>query len=258
MRTGPASIECYDLVAPEHAGWLDRTEWWWGLYEKDTQEDQYFVYGIDGADGDLAGYMSFEQKAAGAMGMGYEIHVEELDRARAVGGGRRSGASSARTRCRSTHITVNRGPVDALLLVLPEQDVEQTGNNRWMHRLVDAPAAIAARGFPPNVAAEVHLDLTDRLAPWNEGQWVLRVEGGRGELVAGGTGAIQLTINGVQRALDRLGVGAAARRSRRAPPRHARRPRRPRRDLRRPTPDDGRRLLTDQPVLASLDPPERG
>ena len=55
--------------------WLDRSEWWWGLYEKDTLEDQYFVYGIEGDDG-LAGYLSFEQKPAD--GWGYQIFVEEL------------------------------------------------------------------------------------------------------------------------------------------------------------------------------------
>lgn len=187
----PLVIECYDAVAPEHPGWLDRSVWWWGLYEKDTLEDQYFVYGIEGDDG-LAGYLSFEQKQAD--GWGYQIFVEELI-------AREPAAAVALWHFLGTHamqvpsITVRRGPVEQLLLVLPEQDVEQTGNNRWMHRLVDARAAIAARGFPPNVAAEVHLDVADRLAPWNAGQWVLRVDGGRGELVPGGTGAIQLTIN---------------------------------------------------------------
>jgi predicted acetyltransferase len=86
--------------------------------------------------------------------------------------------------------------VDELLLVLPEQDLEPVLNNRWMHRVVDTRAAVAARGYPPDVTAEVHLDLSDRLAPWNEGRAILRVRDGRGELVPGGTGQIQLTING--------------------------------------------------------------
>ncbi len=173
--------------------------------EKDTEEDQYFVYGIEGDDG-LAGYLSFEQKQTDAMG--YEIVIEELvarEPSAAVALWHFLGTHAMQ----APHITVSRGPVEQLLLVLPEQDVVQTANNRWMHRLVDARAAMEARGFPPNVAGEVHLDVTDRQAPWNNGQWVLRVEGGRGELVAGGTGAIQLTIN----AFSALSTGWASART---------------------------------------------
>lgn len=188
----PLVQQCYDAVAPAHPGWVDRSEWWWDATADDTFEDQSFVYGVDGADG-LAGYVIFGQQASETWG--YSIGVEELV-------ARDPGAAVTLWRFLGGHgmqvgtITLKRGPVDELLLVLPEQDVRLVGNNRWMHRLVDAPAAIAARGFPPGVAADAHLDLTDRLAPWNEGRWILRVADGRGELLSGGTGDIQLTING--------------------------------------------------------------
>jgi predicted acetyltransferase len=150
------------------------------------------VYGIDGEDG-LDGYLVFSQKPNDRWG--YAIDVEEIT-------AREPSAAITLWRFLGGHgmqverVDVQVAPIDELLLVLPEQDVEVVGNNRWMHRIVDAPSAIAARGYPTDVTAEVHLGVHDRLAPWNEGSWVLRVGGGRGELVAGGTGQVQLTING--------------------------------------------------------------
>jgi predicted acetyltransferase len=80
-------------------------------------------------------------------------------------------------------------------LVLPEQVVELAGANHWMTRIVDAAGAITARGYPPGVRVEVHLQLADRLAPWNDGRFVLRIEGGEGKLSPGGTGDVQLSVN---------------------------------------------------------------
>ncbi|HMF04481.1 MAG TPA: sterol carrier protein domain-containing protein, partial [Acidimicrobiia bacterium] len=55
--------------------------------------------------------------------------------------------------------------------------------------------AVAARGYPPGLRAEVHLQLADRVAPWNDGRFVLRVDGGEGKLSPGGTGDVHLSIN---------------------------------------------------------------
>jgi predicted acetyltransferase len=67
-----------------------------------------------------------------------------------------------------------------------------------MLRLVDAPAAIAARGWPADVRAAVALDVDDEACSWNAGRWRLVVEDGAGRLERGGDGAV------------RLGVGALA------------------------------------------------
>jgi predicted acetyltransferase len=45
------------------------------------------------------------------------------------------------------------------------------------------------------VRAEVHVQLVDRLAPWNDGRFVLRIEGGEGKLSPGGTGDVHLSVN---------------------------------------------------------------
>ncbi len=51
-----------------------------------------------------------------------------------------------------------------------------------MLRLIDAPAAIAARGYPPAVSLSVPLDIADRDLPANAGRWTLQVTGGTGRL----------------------------------------------------------------------------
>ncbi|HJY58143.1 MAG TPA: sterol carrier protein domain-containing protein, partial [Streptosporangiaceae bacterium] len=52
----------------------------------------------------------------------------------------------------------------------------------WMLRVVDAPAAIAARGFPAAVSLAVPLAIHDDARPANSGRWALTVTDGRGVL----------------------------------------------------------------------------
>ncbi len=51
-----------------------------------------------------------------------------------------------------------------------------------MLRLVDAPAAIAARGYPAGASVSARLDLTDPVRPTNSGCWALEVSDGAGQL----------------------------------------------------------------------------
>ena len=70
----------------------------------------------------------------------------------------------------------------------------------WMLRLVDLPAAVAARGWPAAAGlrdAAVDVDVTDRWAPWNEGRWRLVVEDGTVRCEAGGDGTVRLAARGL-------------------------------------------------------------
>jgi predicted acetyltransferase len=51
-----------------------------------------------------------------------------------------------------------------------------------MLRVLDAPAAVAARGFPEAVSLDVPLIVEDEQRPGNTGHWHLTVGGGRGRL----------------------------------------------------------------------------
>jgi predicted acetyltransferase len=52
----------------------------------------------------------------------------------------------------------------------------------WMLRCLDAPAAVAARGFPAATAVSVRLELSDQVVPANSGTWDLEISGGNGHL----------------------------------------------------------------------------
>lgn len=86
-------------------------------------------------------------------------------------------------------------PQAALPHLLGEREVRPAGAGwAWMSRFVDAAAAIAARGYPEEAAAEIELDIVDELAPWNAGPYVLGVKDGSGRLEPGGAGTVRVTI----------------------------------------------------------------
>ena len=58
-----------------------------------------------------------------------------------------------------------------------------------MLRIVDAPAAIAGRGYPAAASLSVLLDLTDSALPANSGRWTLEVCAGAARLLRAGDAA---------------------------------------------------------------------
>ncbi|GAA1592919.1 hypothetical protein GCM10009804_56730 [Kribbella hippodromi] len=73
-------------------------------------------------------------------------------------------------------------PFDPIHLTAEHEAEADTRINRWMLRLVDAPAAIAGRGFPAGVSAEINLRIDDPELPKNTGDWRLSVADGAGRL----------------------------------------------------------------------------
>jgi predicted acetyltransferase len=184
--------ECYGRVAPTINGAVDRNDDRWHAIETTLDHPHRYLYVYD-ADGQIDGYVVYDQHQ-GSRQWGFRITVHELvaaDARTAVTLWRHLGSHTAQV----DTVTVLAMPLDLLTLLLPEQVVEVVGANRWMTRMVDAAGAVSARGYPPGVRAEVHVQLSDRLAPWNDGRFVLRVEGGEGKLSPGGTGDVQLSVN---------------------------------------------------------------
>ncbi|WP_020521125.1 GNAT family N-acetyltransferase [Catelliglobosispora koreensis] len=83
--------------------------------------------------------------------------------------------------------------------------VEKT--NSWMLRIVDAVAAIAARGWPSTLDGRVSLALSDPECPWNAGDFVLTFSGGKATLEPGGSGDVAMSPRGL--ALWYAGVSPA-------------------------------------------------
>jgi predicted acetyltransferase len=75
-------------------------------------------------------------------------------------------------------------PADPLWWLTQERDASMRSRRMWMLRVVDGPAAIAARGFPPAVSMRTTLTIIDQSRPVNSGTWMLTIASGKGELAA--------------------------------------------------------------------------
>ncbi|HEY9242920.1 MAG TPA: GNAT family N-acetyltransferase [Streptosporangiaceae bacterium] len=80
------------------------------------------------------------------------------------------------------------GPADPVSWLTREPDAQVGLRYQWMLRVVDAPGAVAERGYPPGAEVTAALDLADPVRPGNQGRWTLQVSGGKGVLTAGAAG----------------------------------------------------------------------
>jgi predicted acetyltransferase len=87
-------------------------------------------------------------------------------------------------------VRVRIAPADPLWWLTHERDVAIAKRSMWMLRVVDAPAAIAARGFPAGVSLSVPLVISDHARPANSGRWRLTVGDGKGILAPNGSGVL--------------------------------------------------------------------
>jgi predicted acetyltransferase len=87
------------------------------------------------------------------------------------------------------HVRAFVSPADPVTWLVPEPDVALSRREMWMLRVVDAPAAIAGRGFPERAHVDIRLSLADAQRPANSGQWQLAVSDGQGALTRDGTDA---------------------------------------------------------------------
>jgi predicted acetyltransferase len=170
-RAGPGDAERFlELVAQIHEVrrsngpllWPIKavTDW---LADEDNfaylADDGFVVYSWSGSD------LTIDELVAGSEAT-----------ARALWATVGSGSSIART----VHAYVS--PDDPIHLMVEHEADGDAWVQRWMLRLLDAPAAIAARGFAPGAVLEIDLRLDDVDVPANSGDWHLSVADGAGRL----------------------------------------------------------------------------
>ncbi len=86
-------------------------------------------------------------------------------------------------------VRVRVSPAEPFWLLMSERDLRLSGDDQWMLRVVDAPAAVAGRGYPAGLELAVPLRLHDAARPGNSGDWTLTVTGGKGSLESSQTAA---------------------------------------------------------------------
>jgi predicted acetyltransferase len=154
--SGPAT-ETPDLVS----AWLD--------------DHDHFAYLADD------GFLSYRWASHRSPTGGHELQVDFVAAA---------SAGTARTfwQILSSHaanadtIRACLSPGDAIDWLTREPVVAIRRRDPWMLRIIDAAAAIGARGYPPSAALSVQLDLADDVMPGNAGRWALEISGGAGKL----------------------------------------------------------------------------
>jgi predicted acetyltransferase len=73
--------------------------------------------------------------------------------------------------------------------------VHDVRNHPWMLRVVDLPAAVAARGWPAAAylaPVSVDIEVVDEHAPWQAGRHRLVADGGKVVCEPGGEGTVRL------------------------------------------------------------------
>jgi predicted acetyltransferase len=131
--------------------------------------DGFAAYRWDGGNGDL-----FVER----------VHAASLESVRALWSVIASHASIA------ANIRALTGPADPFWWLTHERDATIRKRSMWMLRVVDAPAAIAARGFPAGVSISVPLVINDHTRPANNGRWQLTVSDGKGVLIQNEVGIL--------------------------------------------------------------------
>jgi predicted acetyltransferase len=192
-ETDHGAIEaCYARVARNTPGFLDRSRAWWDRIFTAKPEQQIYVVDGDHA-GEIAGYVRYTMVMVENMAHSYvnvaECIADDTEVQHALW---RLVGSSSSIAPRTKLIGPGEHP---LLFSLPEQeDLEHRDEWRWMTRIVDAPGAIAQRGYPPGVRGSVSLRVVDPQCDWNEGRWRFAVDDGNATLEHGGDGEVELGI----------------------------------------------------------------
>jgi predicted acetyltransferase len=178
-RAGPDdAAEVIDVIGRSHRAARDAGPLTWdeGPTGQWLSRPDLYSY-LAGDDG----YAAYRWGADGHANLLVErVHAVTQESLRALWSVIASHSSVART------VTALTAPNDPFWWLTAERDATITKRSMWMLRVVDAPAAIAARGFPPAVSVSVPVTVHDQARPGNSGHWQLTVADGKGALTANG------------------------------------------------------------------------
>jgi predicted acetyltransferase len=177
----------YRCQAQQTNGFLERNAGiWQSIFQHDTE---VYVYVI----GDLLqpqGYIVYGQK-----GEGEESYLEVWDWvALSVAAMRRLWFFLSSHSTQMQTVRWRAGASDPRLLLLPEQIAKMRQLSFWLLRVVNVVQALESRGYPTELEAELHLEVSDSLFANNHRRFMLTVAAGVGKVSLGGKGELQLDI----------------------------------------------------------------
>jgi predicted acetyltransferase len=183
----------YRAEAITHNGALDRSDFmWWRqrIPRGVTAFGQLLL-----ADGEPEGYVYYTHQPR-EVHPPYDIAVSDVV-VRTERAARRLLSYFADHRSMTGQVRLFRPPNDPILALLREQSCRIALDIKWMLRIVDVAKALTARGYAPDVTAELHFSVRDELVKSNQGRHVLRIRDGRGEIESGGEGRLDIDIRGL-------------------------------------------------------------
>jgi predicted acetyltransferase len=188
-RAGPAdAAEVIARIGGAHLAARDAGAITWdeGLTGQWLDDRDLYSY-LAGDDG----YACYRWGGGGHENLVVErVHAVTRESLRALWSVIASHSSVART------VTALTAPNDPFWWLTAERDATITKRSMWMLRVVDGPAAIAARGFAPAVSVSVPLEVHDQARPANSGRWQLTVADGKGALIPDGPGGTGVSPDG--------------------------------------------------------------
>ena len=188
----------YRQVAQYRNGYLDRVEYLWDRVFRPMGEATrgYGVFEGDELEGYL--YLKHRDKVDGFYHLSLTDFIFSTPRA-----GRRLLSFLAGHSSMAGDVRWFGGPNDPAFYLLSEQRFKMLFRFYWMVRITHLEAALAARGYPPGMEAELHLNVADDVIPGQNGKFVLTVADGVGQSKKGGRGDLRLDV----RALTALYTG---------------------------------------------------
>lgn len=196
LEAVPAGPEQYDTIKQLYAQYaargsamIDRPDFYWKqiLEPRDKPAHRFLAL----RDGAPEGYVVFFHATWGEA-----LQVRDIA-ALTPAAGRRLLTLLADHRSMLEKARIFGGPSDTILFLMGEQHHKLVNSIDLMVRILSVPGALAARGYPAGLSAELHLEVSDDLVPANNGRFLLQVAGGEGRAKPGGQGTLRASIRGL-------------------------------------------------------------
>jgi predicted acetyltransferase len=194
----PVSLEnfewqkLYQQQAKSNNGNLERHQAIWQRLIQSNEKETVYAYLLGSSD-QPQGYIIFRQRRGEN-----DSYLVVRDWAILTTAAAKSfWAFLAKHRSQIDKVQWRGSTVESLSLLLPEQTLDPEFVERWLLRIVNVEKALSARGYPPGIESELHLEVQDRLLEANQGKFILSVANGRGEVTRGGRGEMKLDVRGL-------------------------------------------------------------